>query len=96
MLFMCYVFHAFASVHCCLVVTRWDRADLLVLFVVFKGFNCSFVTLPCGILGQALHLIISIPDLCCLSYFYNLRLTRFPKMGMNSNLLSFILLFQLI
>ena len=34
---MCYlclvscVFHAFASVHCCLVVTCWERADFLAL-----------------------------------------------------------------
>ena len=25
------VFHAFTSVHCCLVVTCWERADLLAL-----------------------------------------------------------------
>ena len=29
MLFMSSVCHAFASVHCCLVVTCWERADLL-------------------------------------------------------------------
>ena len=28
MLFMSCLFHAFASVHCCLVVTCWERADL--------------------------------------------------------------------
>ena len=30
-LFMSCVFHAFASVHCCLVVTCWEWADLLAL-----------------------------------------------------------------
>ena len=30
-LFMSSVCHAFASVHCCLVVTCWERTDLLVL-----------------------------------------------------------------
>ena len=30
-LFMSCVFHAFASVHCCLVVTCCERADLLAL-----------------------------------------------------------------
>ena len=30
-LFMSYVCHAFASVHCCLVVTCWERADPLAL-----------------------------------------------------------------
>ena len=31
MLFMSCVCHALASVHCCLVVTCWERADLLAL-----------------------------------------------------------------
>ena len=30
---------------------------------------CSFVTLPCGILGQVWYLIVSFPALCRLSYF---------------------------
>ena len=29
MLFMSCVCHAFASVHCCIVVTCWERAELL-------------------------------------------------------------------
>ena len=32
---------------------------------------CIFVTFPCGILGQVWYLIVSFPDLCRLSYFYN-------------------------
>ena len=32
-------------------------------------FNCVLVTFPCGILGQVWYLIVSIPHLCCLSYF---------------------------
>ena len=48
-----------------LVVTCWERADLLAL-----GCDvCVFVTFPCGILGQVRYLIVSIPDLCHLSYF---------------------------
>ena len=31
--------------------------------------NCEVVTFPCGILGQVWCLIVSIPDLCPLSYF---------------------------
>ena len=31
MLFMSYVCHAFASVHCCFVVTCWERTDVLAL-----------------------------------------------------------------
>ena len=55
------VCHAFASVHCCIVVTCWERAD-------FLAFVCD-VTFPCSILGQVWYLIVSIPDLCCFSYF---------------------------
>ena len=61
------VFHAFASVHCCLVVTCLERADLLALV---GAVYCSFVTFPCSILGQVWYLIVSFPDLCRLSYFY--------------------------
>ena len=57
--------HAFASVHFCLVVTCWERADLLALV---GDVSCIFVTFPCGILGQMWHLIVSFPDLCLLSY----------------------------
>ena len=60
--------HAFASVHCCLVVTFWERADLLALV---GDAYCIFVTFPCGILGQVGYLIVSLPDLCRLSYFNN-------------------------
>ena len=35
----------------------------------FVMFNCVFVTFPCGVLGQVWYLIVSIPDLCQLSYF---------------------------
>ena len=54
------------SVHCCLVITGWERADLLALV---DDVYCIFVTLPCGILCQVWYLIVSFPDLCCLSYF---------------------------
>ena len=64
--FVSCVSHAFASVHCCLVVTCWERADLLAL--VWDVY-CIFVAFPCGILGQVWYLIVSFPDLCLLSYF---------------------------
>ena len=59
------VSYAFASVHCCLVVTCWERADLLDLV---GDVYCIFVIFPCGILGQMGHLIVLFPDLCHLSY----------------------------
>ena len=66
MLFMSCVCHAFASVHCCLVITCWERAGFLALVC---EFNCVCVTFPFGILGHVLFLIVSIPDLCRLSTF---------------------------
>ena len=60
------VSHAFASVHCCLVVTCWERADL---FALVGDVHCNFVTFPCGVPGQVWYLIVSFPDLYCLSYF---------------------------
>ena len=60
------VSHAFASVHCCLVVTCSKRADILALV---GDVYCIFVTFPCGILGQMWYLIVSFTDLCRLFYF---------------------------
>ena len=55
-----------ASVYMCLVVTCWERADLLALVCGVLLCVCYF---PIGILGQVWYLILSIPDLCTLSYF---------------------------
>ena len=47
------VFHVclvFLSVHCSLVVTCWERADLMAL--LFVVFNCVFVIFPCNVLGK--------------------------------------------
>ena len=60
------VSHAFASVHCCLVITCWERADLLALV---GDVCCIFATFPCGILGQVWYLIVLFSDLCHLSNF---------------------------
>ena len=66
MFFVSCVPHAFASVHCCLVVTCWERADFLALA---GDVYCIVVTFPCGILGQVWYLIVSFPEICFLSYF---------------------------
>ena len=66
MLFMSCGCHAFASVHCCLVVTCRERADLLALVC---DVYCDFIAFPFGILGQVWYLIYQFPDPCCLSYF---------------------------
>ena len=64
----CYMFrvcHAFLPVHCSLVVTCWERANLLALLYVM--FSCVFVTVPCGLPDQEWYLIVLIPDLCLLT-----------------------------
>ena len=41
----------------------------LTFWLLFVMFNCVFVTFPCGILGQVWYLIVSIPNLCHISYY---------------------------
>ena len=67
--FFCLVFAMplWASVYMCLVVTCWERADLLALVCGVQLWVCYF---PIGILGQVGYLIVSIPDLCALNYYY--------------------------
>ena len=48
------VSRAFPSVKCCLVVTCWERAELLALV---GDVYCIFVTFPCCILVQVWYLI---------------------------------------
>ena len=64
--FFCLVFamHLCASVYMCLVVTCWERADLLALVYGVQLLVCHC---PIGILGQVWYLIVSIPDLCKLT-----------------------------
>ena len=53
------------SVYMCFVVTCWEGADLLALVCGVLLWVCHF---PIGILGQVWYLIVSIPDLCTLTY----------------------------
>ena len=48
------------------MVTCWERADLLALVCGVLLCVCYF---PIGILGQVWYLIVSIPDLCILTYY---------------------------
>ena len=50
----------------CLVVTCWERADVLFLVCGVLLWVSYF---PIGILGQVWYLILLIPDLCTLTYF---------------------------
>ena len=79
-LFLSCVFHAFrrgSSVHCCLVVTCWEGLSSWLSFVMS---NCEVVTkFPIGIMGQVWCLIVSIPDICHLSYFETYRIVEQRK-----------------
>ena len=48
-----------------LFISARERADLLALVC---DVYWDFVCFPFGTLGQVSYLIVSIPDLCCLSY----------------------------
>ena len=61
LLLMFRVCHAVLSVRCSIVVTCWERANLLALLYVM--FSCVFVTFPRGVLGQVWYIIVLIPDI---------------------------------
>ena len=63
---LCYICLVFVMLSLLFIAALWspDGKELTssLLFVMF------FVTFLCGILGQVWYLIVSIPDLCRLSY----------------------------
>ena len=61
------VCRAVVSIPCSLVVTCWERANLLALSFVI--FTCVYVTFLYGVLGQLWYLIVSIPDRFLFPYF---------------------------
>ena len=67
------VCRAFLSVHCSLVVTCLEMAGHLALLYIM--FYYVSVTFPRGVLGQVCYLIVSIPELCLLTYFHRIALT---------------------
>ena len=56
-MFLVFAMPLYASVYMCLVVTCWERADLLGLVCGVLLCVCYF---PIGILGQVWYLIVSI------------------------------------
>ena len=57
------------SISCSLVVTCWERADLLSpLYVMFFCFFCH-LPIPYHVLGHVCYLIVLIPYLCLFLYF---------------------------
>ena len=53
------------------IAALWSPAGKdLTSWLLLVMLNCVFVTFPCGILGQVWYWIVSIPDLCRLSYLH--------------------------
>ena len=67
--YLCLVFFMFSRLF---IAALWSHAGkMLTSWLLFVMFNCVFVPFQCSILGQVWYLIVSIPDLCLLSYFEN-------------------------
>ena len=68
--YVCYLCLVFVMLSRLFIAALWSPAGKgLTIWLLFVMFNCTFVTFPCGILGQVLYLVAMIPDLCPLSYF---------------------------
>ena len=65
MLFMSFVF----VLSRLFIAALWSPAGKGLSWLLFVMFNCDCVTFSCGFLCQVGYLIVSIPDLCHLSYF---------------------------
>ena len=64
----------------------WSPAGKgLTAWLLCVMFKCDFATFPCVILGHAWYLIVSISDLCHLSYYKSKVKVKYTK------ILSFVL-----
>ena len=71
---LCYLCFMFVMLLCLFIAALWSPAGKgLISWLSLMMFNCVFVTFTCGILGQVRYLIVSIPDLCQLSYYRTTR-----------------------
>ena len=70
-----------ASVYMCFVVTCRERADL---FALVCDVYCEFVTFPL-VYGSG---VVSIPDLCTLTYFYMRNKVHFHCLFLRENVNS--------
>ena len=53
-----------------LIDALWSPAGIgLTSWLSFVVSNCEFIHFPIGVLGQVWYLIVSISDLCTLTYF---------------------------
>ena len=74
---LCYLCLVFFMLSHLFIAALWSTAGKgLTSWLLFGMFNCVFVTFQRGFLCQVWYLIVLIPDLCRLSYFYNLGQTN--------------------
>ena len=67
---LCYLCLVFVTLSRLFIAVLWSPAGKrLTSWLSLGMFSCVFVTFPCGILGQVWYLVVSIPDICHLSYF---------------------------
>ena len=67
---LCYLCLLFFMISRLFIAALWSPAGKeLNYWLLYVMFNCDFVPFPCRILSQVWYLIVSIPDLCRLSYF---------------------------
>ena len=72
---LCYFCIVFVMLSRLIIAASWSPAGKsLTSWLSFVVLNCVVVTVPFGILGQVWYLIVSIPDLCHLSYFHTVRI----------------------
>ena len=78
---LCYLCLVFVMLSGLFIAALWSPAGKgLASWLSFVMFNCVFVTFPCGILGQVWCLIVSIPELCHLSYLELLFVYRMTSL----------------
>ena len=64
---LCYLCLVFFTLSHLFIAALRSPADLLVLVC---DVQLCYVTFPCCILDQVWYMVVSIPDLCRLSYYY--------------------------
>ena len=71
---LCYFCIVFVMLLRLFIAALWSPAGKgLTSWLSFVVLNSVIVTFLYGILGQVWYLIVSIPDLCLLSYFHTVR-----------------------
>ena len=72
---LCYFCIVFVMLSRLLIAALWSLVGKgLTSLLSFVVLYCGIVTFPFGILGQVWYLIVSIPDLCPLSYYHTVRI----------------------